>query len=359
MTQIQIQEVYPKDDICPMIVNFQNGYITEKFSQQDCFLFDNSSNKTKTIATELDGVLYAGDEETNEIGKTYILARNRVTGKVRLIESAVVNCKPVLNMEISTVPLLETSTLELSRKFGSKKQKQQMEQREKLKVNVETVTEQMQNATQEISEDHLDLSIYNKTNSDDFYIPPIDRTADNVDGVYDINKILTEEQYDKIYSELENKDYESELLPVLKNIISKNKLSPKLTVLAMYANSLIQLYNTMVKEIVKKSFTICLHSITLNNLILNDFMTISNGRKTRPAPYKDRSLCHAIVFLLLLNNYKLDLVGLCEAVKITPSTVANKVRVTGASVVTSGSKKVIHLKLPLNKTSFRRKSAKF
>lgn len=361
MTQIQIEEVYPKSDVNPMVVNFQNGYITEKFTSQDCTIFNNSKTNSKTLVTEVDGVLYAGDEETEELGKTYILTRNKITGKVRIIESGVVNVKPILNLkeELSTAPLLETSTLELSRKFGSKKSKQQMEQREKLKVNVDTVTEQMQNVTQEISEDTLDLSAYDKTNSDDFYVPPIDRKAESVDGVYDLNKILTEEQYEKIFSELEGKEYQSQMLPVVKNITSKKTLSPKLTVLAVYANSLIQLYNSMVKEISKKGFTACPYSMTLNSLIMNEFMTSSNGRKTRPAPFKDKSLCHAIVFLLLLNNYKIELDTLCEAVKITPSTVSNKVRVTGASVVTTSNKKVVQLKLPLNKSSFRRKSAKF
>ncbi|XP_047542971.1 uncharacterized protein LOC125075291 [Vanessa atalanta] len=253
---------------------------------------------------------------------------------------------------------LETSHLELSRKFGSKKQKQRMEQREKLKVNIETVTEQMQNVTQEVTEENLDLSI-NNINNDDFYIPPINRTAEKAEFVYEIDKILSEEQYEKIHSELEGKDYTSDMIPLIKSMISKKTLSPKLVVLAVYANSLLYLYTMMVKDITKKSFVACSTSVTLNNIILSNFLTMSHSKRTRPAPFKDKSLCHAIVFLLLINNLKLELESLCEALKLTPNTATLKVRVTGASVITSGNKKIVQLKLPLNKTGFRRRSTKF
>ncbi|XP_045456298.1 uncharacterized protein LOC123666135 [Melitaea cinxia] len=358
MAQIHIDEVYPKNTFYPMLVNFQNGYTTDNFEAQDIVLLENSKTGSKTLATEIDGLLYAGDEENEGLGKTFILARDKLTEKVRIIESGVVSLKPILNVKVNETQPLEINNLELSRKFGSKKQKQRMEHREKLKVNVETVTEQMQNVAEQITEEKLDLQSYNKADNDDFYIPPIDRTADTVDGVYDINKILTEEQYDKIYSELNGKDIVSDMVPFVKSIANK-KLSPKHTVLAVYANALLQLYSTMVKEITKKSFTICPLSPTLNEYILTNFLSSSNSKRTRPAPFKDKSLCHAIVFLLLINNYKIEMEGLCEALKLTPNTASIKVRVTGASVITSGNKKMVHLKLPLNKTGFKRRSAKF
>ncbi|CAH2083535.1 unnamed protein product [Euphydryas editha] len=358
MTQIHIDEDYPKGALYPMLVDFQNGYTTDNFTSQQAVVFENTKSDTKTVAAEIDGLLYAGEEEKEALGKTFILARHKTTGKVRIIESGVVSIQPILNMKFSTSKPLETGKLELSRKFGSKKQKQRMEQREKLKVNVETVNEQMQNVAEEISEDKLDLSSYNKANSDDFYIPPIDRTAETAEGVYDIDKILTEEQYEKIYSELEGKDYTSDMVPFVKSIANRN-LSPKHTVLAVYANALLKLYSTMVKEITKKTFTICPLSPTLNEYILNNFLSVSNSKRTRPAPYKDKSLCHAIVFLLLINNYKIEMDGLCEALKLMPNTAAMKVRVTGASVITSDKKKIVSLKLPLNKSGLRRRSAKF
>lgn len=268
--------------------------------------------------------------------------------------------KPILKIDNDAAQLLETSNLELSRKFGSKKHKQQMEQREKLKINIQTVTEQMQNVTETITEDKLDLTSYNKNDSDDFYIPQINRLADKPEDVYDIDQILTEDQLENIWSELEGKDYESDMFPFIKTLMSMRQHSEKHIVLAVYANSLLKLYLTNVKEISKKSYIACPHSAKLNDIILSSFTTMTNGRRCRPTQYKDKALCHALVFVLLINKLKFELEGLCNDVKLTVNNASMKVRVTGAHVVNSGSKKVVQLKLPLNtKNAFRRKSARF
>ncbi|XP_045782896.1 uncharacterized protein LOC123879297 [Maniola jurtina] len=361
MTQISIDEVCPKKGMYPMIINFQNGYVTDRFTEQECIVLENSENKLQTVATVIDKLVYAGEEKSEELTKTFILTRNKKTGKVRLIDSSVVDMKPILKMNSEpTQALLETSNLELSRKFGSKKQKKRMEQREKLKVNVETVTEQMQNVTKTISKDELDLSLYDTQNSDDFYIPPINRAATTAEALYDIDSILTEEQYAKINSELEGKDYKSDLVPLVKSIVEKKKLSPKLLVLAVYASCLVQMYSSVVRIITAKSFVICPHSVTLNELILKNFCTTINGKRNRPMTYKDRAMCHAMVFILLISGLKVDFAELCETFKLSERNATMKIRVTGASVVVSGSKKTAQLKLPLNtKIPFRRKSTKF
>ncbi|KAJ2941889.1 hypothetical protein O0L34_g10705 [Tuta absoluta] len=361
MPKLHIDEVYTKDSIYPMLVNFQNGYTTDQFQVNKCNVFSNENSGSKFVAAELNDMLYAGDESAEELGKTLILARNRNTGKVRLIEVGNAQLKPVLKIENDTAHLLETSYLELSRKFGSKKQKQQVEQREKLKVNEQTVTEQMQNASMNITEDKLDLSSYNKNDSDDFYIPPIDRDADKPENVYEIEKILSEDDFDKIYSELEEKDYSSDYTPFIENITSGKKLSKRHTVLAVYANSLLKYSLTMVKELIKKNYVACPHSSTLNDIILKNFSVVTNGKRTRPMTYKDKALCHVIVFALLINNLKFSLDILCENTKLTATTVTTKVRVTGASVVNSGNKKIVQLKIPLSTKigGFRRKSSKF
>ncbi|CAG5001578.1 unnamed protein product [Parnassius apollo] len=359
MPKLHIDEVNTKDSVCPMIVNFQNGYITNEFRPTECMLFQNEKSESITVATDINKFIYSGEEEKEVLGKTLILARNKITGKVRLIEVGTVELKPVLKVDLDATQLLESSNLELSRKFGSKKQKQQVEQREKLKVNVQIVNEQMQNVTKDITEDTLDLSSYDKINSDDFYIPPINRDADKPELIYELDKILKEEEFEKIYSELEGKDFTVDMPVWIKNMVA-TKQNSKHIVLAVYATALFKLYSTMVREITKKTFTVCEYSPTLNDIVLANFILITNEKRSRPTPYKDKALCHAIVFLLLINNLSLDMEALCQGVKLTPNTVSSKLRVTGASVLTVGNKKVVQLKLPLRtKTTFRRKSAKF
>ncbi|XP_047040142.1 uncharacterized protein LOC124644681 [Helicoverpa zea] len=358
MPQFHIDEVCPKDTVYPLVVNFQNGYVTQKLKTADCLLLEDQNTGKRTVATELCDLIYSGEEEQEELGKTFILARNKTTGKVRLIEAENIELKPYFKSDLDTTVAAETSYLELSRKFGSKKQKQIMEHREKLKINVQTVTEQMQNVTDSITEDQMDLSSYNKSDSDEFYIPPINRDAAKVEEVYDLDTILTSEQRDKIYSEIEGSKYMAELNPFLKSLATK-ELSKTHTVLLVYAQTLLQLYSTLMKDISKKNFTACPYSATLNDIILKNFLSNVNGKRGRSPQFKDKSLCHALVFILLINNYKFNFNDLCQELKLTQRTVTSKVALTGATLVTSGTKKMAQLKLPLSRPALRRKSSKF
>lgn len=360
MPQFQIDEICPKETVYPMVISFLNGYITQKFKTNDCLLLEDDKSEKKIVATELCDLIYSGEEEEEDLGQTLILARNNKTGKVRLIEAANVDLKPVLKSKSDTTEPTDAdrSYLELSRKFGSKKHKQIMEQREKLKINVETVTEQMQNVTDSITEDQLDLSSYNKADSDDFYIPKINREASTVEEVYDIDTILTAEQCEKIYSEVEGTKYMSELNPFLKSIATK-EMSKQHTVLLVYAQTLLQLYSTLMRDISKKTFTACPYSATLNEIVLNNFLSNANGKRGRSPQFKDKSLCHALVFILLINNYKFNFNELCQELKLTLRTVNAKVALTGATLVTVGTKKIAQLKLPLSRPALRRQSAKF
>ncbi|XP_026724502.1 DNA-directed RNA polymerase I subunit RPA49-like [Trichoplusia ni] len=358
MPEIQIDEVCPKEEVYPMIVNFQNGYATEQFKTNDCTLFQDQNTGKKTIVTELCDMLYTGEEEEADLGRTLILARNKTTGKVRLIEVENIELKPVLKSNLDTTELNETSYLELSRKFGSKKHKQIMEHREKLKVNVQTVTEQMQNVTDTLTEDQLDLSAYNSVNSDEFYIPTINRDAKKVEDVYDVDAILTADEYEKIYSEIEGTDYIKQLNPFLKSIATKT-LSQTHTVLLVYADTLLKLYSTLMKDISKKTFTACPYSGTLNNIVMKNFLSNVNGKRGRSLQFKDKSLCYSLVFILLINGYKFNFDELCQQLKLTLRTVSSKVALTGATLVTVGTKKVAQLKLPLSRPALRRRSTKF
>ncbi|XP_063545269.1 DNA-directed RNA polymerase I subunit RPA49-like [Cydia strobilella] len=362
MTELTIDSVSTKGPIYPMLINFQNGYPNEDFESKCSIIQENG---TKTIATELDELVYYGKEENEDLGKTLILARDRKTGKVRLIEVGCAELIPYRKVDLNASQQ-ETSRLELSRKFGSKKQKKQMEQREKLKVNVQTVTKQMENVTANITVDQLDLSKYNKNDSEDFYVPPIDRDATKVEDVYPVEKIMSEEEYENIYTELKQEKYEEYYHPYIKALVKGRTLSHELTVLAVYTSELLKFIQVGCMEIKKKNFRICNFSNTLNNVALKNFTEFTNASnkvRTRPTHMKDKLTCHIMVFVLILHNFKVELEPLCAAVKMSPRTqpCINKIRLIGAYMVHTEGGKMVQLKLPLApKTSFiRRKSTKF
>lgn len=358
MTELLISEVHPQSSTNTMLLTFQNGYTNSDFKSSNCKLLMDDTTKRKTAVAALDGLLYASEENIDNLLKTVLLIRDKSTGKVRLIESNTADMKPIL--QINTKVLQDTSLLELSRKFGSKKQKKQMEQKEKFKVKTEIVTEQMLNITENISEEKLDMTLYTKSDSEEIYIPPINRAADKVEEVYEISKILTDEQFDKIQSEISEKDYKSEIHPNILPLISKTTSQHDI-ILSLYASALIKMYSTLFKELSKKTFVVCEISSTLNEIVLTNFTISVGGKRTRPNTMKDKALCHALVFILIINKFKLKLDDFAAMAKLTAATATLKARAVGAHVTLSGDKKIIQLKLPLNSTSGfkRRKSAKF
>ncbi|XP_063371936.1 uncharacterized protein LOC134660148 [Cydia amplana] len=362
MTELTIDSVYTKGPIYPMLINFQNGYPNEDFESKCSIIQENG---TKTIATELDELVYYGKEENEDLGKTLILARDRKTGKVRLIEVGCAELIPYHKVDLNASQQV-TSKLELSRKFGSKKQKKQMEQKEKLKVNVQTVTEQMENVTANITIDQLDLSKYNKNDSEEFYIPHIDRDATKVEDVYPVEKIMSEEEYDNIYTELKQEQHEEHYHPYIKALVKGRTLSHELKVLAVYTSELLKFLQLGCHDIRKKDFKVCNFSNTINNIAMKNFTEYTkavNRSRIRSMQLKDKLICHIMVFVLILNNFKVELEPLCAAMKISPKTqpCINKIRLIGAYVVHTEGRKMVQLKLPLApKTSFmRRKSTKF
>ncbi|CAG9136132.1 unnamed protein product [Plutella xylostella] len=358
--KLRIDEVVPKSDTCPVLVNFLNGSVTENFTTAKCYTFQDENTGKKTIATEIDKIVYYGEEEDDGLEQTFLVARNKKTGKVRLIEAGAVNIKPYFHREKPS-ELLDTSAIELSRKFGSKKSKQKMEHKERLKVDTKTVTEQMEKVTKTITAEKADLTAYLVENSDEFYVPPINKDAVEVHDVYDLDQILSPEQLEKVLSEIDGKDYASEYHPFIKDIVSDRTLDSKEIALGLYASALFNIYSMNSRDIAKKSFSISAISPTLNEIVLMNFCQQAPGKpRARPAMYRDKTICHAIVLCLLLNKFKLDLEMLATKMKISPTTVVAKARACLATVTVSGQKKVAVLKLPLpSNKAFRRKSAKF
>lgn len=206
-----------------------------------------------------------------------------------------------------------------------------------------------------MSLDQLDISTYeNNTESDDFYVPPINRSATSVEHVYDTKRIINEDDFDKILNEIDEKDLSEDMLPSIKGIVDKNPTKMQ-KIFGLYASCLAKFFTATMKDINRKNFHICNSSVTLNNIINENFTTSINNRRGRPLEYKDKAFCHFVVLLLLMNNFKISTDIVCDATKVSPRTVLTKVKVTGASHIKQAGISVLHLKLPLQVKVFRRK----
>lgn len=349
MVDIGINEIYSKSECYPLIAHFQNGYPTDSFADQVCEVLEHKINGKMWLASEINNLVYSGEECEETLGKTFILLRNRKSGKVRILEAGNVEVKPLIQSKIEKQEL-DTTYIDLGRRFGSKRHKKILEQNEKLKVNENVVMEQLKDVSQNVSVDQLDISSYNQVNVEDLYIPPCNREANKIEDVYMMTAILPSEDYEQIFSELDTSDYKPSLFPYIKEIFN-DKWSKEQTVLAVYASVLLTLHNTTMKEINLKKFVASPHSPTLDKIVMRDFFTYSSRGRVRSVQYKDKCICHAIVLLFLVNDYKIDIPSFCKYTKLSEKTASAKICVAGGWPTKQGTKKVAILKLPLNKAS--------
>ncbi|XP_061725800.1 uncharacterized protein LOC133531544 [Cydia pomonella] len=404
MSELTVHSVCTKGPIYPTLLYFQNGCLTKDF-ETDCAVLQDK-NKTRTIVMETSELVYAGKEEKEESGMTLILARDRVSGNVRLIEVGSANLKPltetdldhleheakahskmrskkIMTQNISNAVQMDTEQIiesnmfenlvacnngigeldmppidrevteveldylqqqhEISRLEFLEFEKKELEQQKKFRVNLEPETEP---TDMEVMEQQ-DLTALEENNSEEFHIPPINRGATKVEDVYQIEKILSKGECEKILEELEENNYVADLHPYIKSYMKDRHLSPQLTVLAAYVSYLIKYLHASEEQIRMTKFKICPHSNTLNDILMKKFTKLAVIKSNN---IQERIICHIMVFMLILNNYRFYLEPLCTAMGIPKRcSIKHLVYFTGASVVTSEIGRQVLLRLPLVK----------
>lgn len=143
-------------------MNFQNGQLKdEEVKEMSCDLFRDQKEDKTILALSNGHIVYKGyrPDCKNESTRTMLVLHNKRTGKVRLFEAERWQVTPVLekpDVEDSKNDRDEKIVI-LNKQFGSKKVKRRTEQFERLKVNVDSVKEQLEKT---VSSKRV-LSLYN------------------------------------------------------------------------------------------------------------------------------------------------------------------------------------------------------
>lgn len=130
-------------------VNFQNGELKDaEAKKMSCGLFYDKKKKKSCLALSNGQIVYRGykPDTSQDLMRTMLVLHNRETGRVRLVQVERWQVSPVLDK-----PAIEDNkTMEddkiaiLNKQFGSKKVRRRTEQREKLRINVDSVKEQLE-----------------------------------------------------------------------------------------------------------------------------------------------------------------------------------------------------------------------
>lgn len=156
MDEFTISEVFSSEGVRPIIsksthiykafihyflfqVNFQNGLLQDGSISAE--LYTNSKGKRVVGAVE-DKIVYSGELDRNESFDNYLVAIDKRTRKARLIAVDHTKLSPDISGKQTTVA--NSTPMELHKQFGSKRSKMLLEQRERLKKNVENAKEQLE-----------------------------------------------------------------------------------------------------------------------------------------------------------------------------------------------------------------------
>ncbi|OAD53885.1 hypothetical protein WN48_08859, partial [Eufriesea mexicana] len=193
--------------IQPIIVNFQNGELKdEEAKKMSCGLFYDEKRKKTMLALSNGQIVYRGykPDTSKDLMRTMLVLHNKKTGKVRLVQVERWQVTPVLEKPIveDNKGAEDEKIATLNKQFGSKKVKRRTEQYERLKVNVESVKEQLEQTVSSVEIDRMELSTQL---SDNEYItnttlPDCNRGATNVNDVYSIYDIVPESKLETLYN---------------------------------------------------------------------------------------------------------------------------------------------------------------
>ncbi|KAK1128821.1 hypothetical protein K0M31_019965 [Melipona bicolor] len=346
----------------PIIVNFQNGELKDdETKNMSCGLFYDQNKKKTVLALSNGEIVYRGYKpDTSEDPMcTMLVLHNKRTGKVRLVQIERWQVAPVLeNPAVEDInSAVNDKIVTLNKEFGSKKAKRRIEQYEKLKVNVESVKEHLEQTVSNVEIDRMELSAQlpdNRciTNT----LPDCNRNATDVNDVYNMYDIVPETKLETLYdnaAEILNdssngKEKNSKFfIQILKNVKSDPNHIRKIALL-IYIQAVAIWLNMPIKDAKKRGIGVCLASQEINSHIIDTYSVQSNHGRTRPTSIKDKGVIHCMILALMICNFTLDLELFATLFthRIGLKKLTDLARIIGA-LPNKEDKKFITLKVPL------------
>ncbi|XP_018573899.1 uncharacterized protein LOC108912953 [Anoplophora glabripennis] len=368
-----IKKIITKEEgLRPVLVDFQNSKINSNEGDNvKSSLYKSGDGKTVVGVTN-GNMLYTGVIDTeNDLYNNFLLVHNKNTGKVRLIQVDCCTVSPLLDkksnlMDVS-IATTASSVSELNKQFGSKKTKRSTEQQERLKMNINTVKEQLEKTITDIKVDEVNTNFATSNENDSLYRPKINRDASTIDQVYNVEDIVPKSVLESLGNEAktisEGGDLDDYSLTsfastnISEIVTSSNETKIYKIAVFLYINYLIKFMNTPMKSITKK-FVVCDKSPEVNSHILDNYSFITGTHhRNRPLSMKDKALCSILVLAAVAGNYQVNVETLSKDFKIGIKKVLEISRVLAFNI-SGKNRTVVTLKLPLPEPvslSFKRK----
>ncbi|XP_043788236.1 uncharacterized protein LOC122712538 isoform X1 [Apis laboriosa] len=349
--------------IQPIIVNFQNGELKdEEAKKMSCGLFYDQNKKKTMLALSNQQIVYRGykPDTTQDLMRTMLVLHNKKTGKARLVQVERWQVTPILEKSaIKDNKEAEDEKIAiLNKQFGSKKVKRRTEQFERLKVNVESIKEQLEETVSNVEIDRMELSTQLSNNEyiTNTTLPECNREATNVNDIYNIYDIVSENKLENLYNNVkeilnnnsntleENSKFFIRTLQYLKS----DSDNLKKIALLIYIQAIATWLNMPIKDAKKRGIKVCLVSEEINSYIINTYSVQSNHGRLRPTSVKDKGVIHCMILALIICNFTLDLelFATIFSHRMGLKKLTDLARIIGA-LPNKEDKKIVTLKIPL------------
>lgn len=363
--EVELNEEISLNEECNRIdVDLQNGQGSANGLEAKLKLEVSVNNANRKVVTAFSkAIRFVGEVNPDDSKYNHFtLIRNKKTNKVRLVsyDSAPIDS---FNKKDGSSMNNETLTSERIREigvteFGSKKAIRAFLQKEKMKLDIEDVKEELQTIVSEINSNDLTLnqSQSQSMQEDSEYLPPINRNASSLEQVYELENLIPSKVMDSLQSDLEVVVETDDLttLPLcpfcLQNLrilkgndeIMSNSSRSKIY---LYLNYLIYFLITPVRNMNRK-YVVCESSPVVNSYILDNFSTTAGkAMRTRPTFMRDKAICYILVLAMLASpKNQIDLEALSKEMKIGIKKLQEISRLLAFS---SGGPKTVVLKMPL------------
>ncbi|XP_012255265.2 uncharacterized protein LOC105685590 [Athalia rosae] len=345
--------------IQPIIVHFQNGKLKdEEVTNMKCGLYREEKSNKQLLALSNGQIVYRGHRPDPDEAPTYTMLaiHNKRTGKVRLVQAERWQVAAVLDKEVeSNIDLDENRIAMLHKQFGSKKVKRRTEQIERMKIDVETVKEQLEKTVSSVNIERSELSLPSLQDDSvtNMNMPNCNRSASRVEDVYDINDIVPLEKLETLHEgcnfilhekvEGKSKFFEKTLSKLKSKVCDLNEIA-----ILLYMEAVVTWLSMPIKDAKKKGSDICPLSTDISNHVIQSYSVPSAHGRQRPNTMRDKGMIHCIILGLMISNYKLDLNLLTTIFKnrVGIKKLGELARFVGA-VSSKDDKNSVILKLPL------------
>ncbi|KAF5288481.1 hypothetical protein FQA39_LY15410 [Lamprigera yunnana] len=348
---------YDEDAVKPVIVNFENGPIEPGQEKNlSCRLYTNEQ-KELLVAAATENMLYSGAVKPKDMYNTFIAVTNKKKTKMRLIAVDTATLAPrftesnIVNQMVDNVDSSNVS--QLNKVFGSKKAKRIAEQKERMKVDIEMVKEELKETVKDIKIEQKDLEVLKVNENELGYLPHINRDAKSVEDIYNVNDIVSS----NVLSTMSNASEkilgeEAELDPDtsdfvkchIQNIMKSDGPNKMERVqLLLYIDSMFKFLAKPAKQLTTKALKLCPYSDMVQDKILDNYTTRSGRNRLRPNSMRDKCICAILVLSIIACRYSLDLELISKELKQSLKKMKEISKVLGFHV----NKDTASLSLPL------------